>query len=407
MMRNPRRGANLGLVLLASQIFQVGIDNIPPVTLATLGLNVYLFLFPAAPLMSACVSVQEAYWHRDWRRLLLSPFHHVDDWHLYYNMLSLIWKGKKLEQRLGGPWFAYLLGVFSLLTGLVYLLLEAGLAELTGDWSYGMQCAVGFSGVLFGLKVVNNHYNPGDVTHVLGFPVANRYACWVELVAIHIIAPGTSFVGHLAGILVGLLYTMGPLKKAMTTCAGLVAAGGFSQPASHFNSSGVSGRRNYPAYDSTYPPRAPTSRNPYPPQNHSHTSAYPPNSHTYTHTDPHPQNTPSDPNTHSPSAPPYVAHPYTGGMSEEEQYQAALRASLNDRGGSAPSRPEYGFQIPPDPTSEEIRRRRLQRFAIDHFDGKEPQNSKRQSAKQTGKDVCHQCNRVVCIPMGDKSRPND
>lgn len=30
-------------------------------------------------------------------------------------------------------------------------------------------------------------------------------------------------------------------------------------------------------------------------------------------------------------------------------------------GGSAPSRP--GFRIPPDPTSEEIRRRRLQRFA--------------------------------------------
>lgn len=30
----------------------------------------------------------------------------------------------------------------------------------------------------------------------------------------------TSFVGHLAGILVGLLYTAGPLKAVMKKCAG-------------------------------------------------------------------------------------------------------------------------------------------------------------------------------------------
>lgn len=39
------------MVLLASQLFQVGLNNIPPVTLAVLGLNVYLYLFPAASLM--------------------------------------------------------------------------------------------------------------------------------------------------------------------------------------------------------------------------------------------------------------------------------------------------------------------------------------------------------------------
>lgn len=50
-MRNRSRGSHLGLLLLASQLFQVGLDNIPPVTLAVLALNVYLYLFPAAPLM--------------------------------------------------------------------------------------------------------------------------------------------------------------------------------------------------------------------------------------------------------------------------------------------------------------------------------------------------------------------
>ncbi|XP_056139597.1 rhomboid-related protein 4 [Lampris incognitus] len=245
-MRGRQRGTQLGLLLLASQVFQVGLDNIPPVTLAVLGLNIYLYVFPAALLMQACVSVQQAYWHGDWLRLVLSPVHHVDDWHLYFNMASFLWKGIRLEQRLGGAWFLYLLSVFSLLTGLVYLAIEAGLTVLTEDSSYSMQCAVGFSGVLFALKVLNNHYYPGGVTYVMGIPVANRYASWVELVLIHLTSPGTSLIGHLAGILVGLLYTAGPLKSIMKTCAGLVAPSRhFSQPdTQYYSSSGYSGSRS-------------------------------------------------------------------------------------------------------------------------------------------------------------------
>lgn len=45
-------------------------------------------------------------------------------------------------------------------------------------------------GVLFGLKVLSNHYHPGGVTYIVGFPVSNRYASWLELVLIHITSPG-------------------------------------------------------------------------------------------------------------------------------------------------------------------------------------------------------------------------
>ncbi|XP_044058087.1 rhomboid-related protein 4 isoform X1 [Siniperca chuatsi] len=320
-MRNRQRGSYLGLLLLASQLFQVGLDNIPPVTLAVLGLNVYLYLFPAAPLMQACVSVQQAYWFKDWRRLLLSPLHHADDWHLYFNMVSFLWKGIRLERRLGGAWFLYLLSVFSLLTGLVYLMLEAVLTELTQDQSYSMACAVGFSGVLFALKVLSNHYHPGDVTYVMGFPVSNRYASWAELVLIHITSPGTSFIGHLAGILVGLLYTAGPLKTIMKKCAGFVTSHGYnSRPSAYYNSSGSTG------YSGT---RGGYSRYQY--------------------------------------VPDYTTNPtasYTGGLTEEEQIEAAVRNSLNDRGQTnqrgAP--PPYGFHLSEEARAEEIRQRRLRRF---------------------------------------------
>lgn len=45
-------------------------------------------------------------------------------------------------------------------------------------------------GVLFALKVLNNHYNPGGVTYVVGIPISNSHASWVELVLIHITSPG-------------------------------------------------------------------------------------------------------------------------------------------------------------------------------------------------------------------------
>lgn len=47
-----------------------------------------------------------------------------------------------------------------------------------------------FLGVLFALKVLSNHYYPGGMTYVMGLPISNRYASWVELVLIHITSPG-------------------------------------------------------------------------------------------------------------------------------------------------------------------------------------------------------------------------
>lgn len=294
-MQPRHRGSHLGLLLLATQFIHLGLDNIPPVTLAVLGLNVYLYLFPAAPLIKACVSIEQAYQLKDWRRLLLSPFHHVDDMHLYFNMASFLWKGIRLERRFGGAFFLYLLSVFSLLTGVVYLLLEATLTALTDDYYYSMECAVGFSGVLFGLKVLCNHYYPGDVTYVMGIPVSTRYASWIELVVIHMTSPGTSFCGHLAGILVGLLYTSGPLQSIMKTCAELVNSG--FRPRTQYNYSGYSGT---------------TDR--------------------------------SD---------------YSGGLTEEEQLERAIRNSLNERERVLPTAPPpYGFQL----SEEEMRERRLRRF---------------------------------------------
>lgn len=299
-MQRRQRGVNTGLLLLFAQIYQFGLNNIPPVTLATLGLNVYLFLNPLKNLHYVCISVHEGYHRGDWQRLLLSPFHHADDWHLYFNMVSLLWKGTRLEQRLGSVLFALITAVFSQLIGVVYVLLELILAETMDDPSYRMQCAVGFSGVLFALKVLNNHYYPGGSTNVFGIQVPNKYACWAELVAIHILSPGTSFIGHLSGILVGLLYTHGPLRTILGTAVSFFTN---DRPARQ-QSYNYSGHARYPEYQF---------------QENSTPGTY---------------------------------DMYTGGLNEEEQLQQAIRESLNDP----------GRRVPRQPSLEEIRRRRLNRF---------------------------------------------
>ncbi|NXL95645.1 RHBL4 protein, partial [Alectura lathami] len=315
-MQQRQGRVSAGLLLLLYQIYQVGLQNIPSVTLAVLVLNIFFFLNPVRPLHEACISLNGAFYKKNWQSLLLSPVHHVDDWHLYYNMISMLWKGIMLEKKLGSIWFAYVIAVFSVLTGVVYVELEFLVMKILNDPSYAMSCAVGFSGVLFALKVLNNHYNPGRVSSVFGLQIPSKYACWVELVVIHLIAPRTSFAGHLAGILVGLMYTMGPLKKIMKVCAGVFLS--FADPdRPRDDYSGYSGYYRYPDYQS----RTPRSY-----------------------------------------------YDYTGGLTEEEQLERAVLNSLSERdfdGATAyhHERRPYGFWFPPEQHSEEeMRRQRLRRF---------------------------------------------
>ena len=140
------------------------------------------------------------------RRVLASQVMHVDATHLIYNMTSLLWKGAELEARLGLPALVRLVA-FSLLTGPMFsLAVSMGLARL--GWTRSLRATtVGFSGVLFSLKVVaNDDASRRTVLPFVGVVVPSRWATWVELVLIQLLVPGTSFVGHLGGILSGLAY---------------------------------------------------------------------------------------------------------------------------------------------------------------------------------------------------------
>ena len=40
-----------------------------------------------------CLSVDKIWYYKDYKRLIFGAFEHGDDFHLYYNMLSFMWKG--------------------------------------------------------------------------------------------------------------------------------------------------------------------------------------------------------------------------------------------------------------------------------------------------------------------------
>jgi len=222
-----RQGLSVGVLLLAYQILTLGYENIPPVTLITILAQTAIFLgfiphLDFYHIADVCVLPNRIWRLKEWSRMIFASVVHADDMHLYYNMISFLWKGRRLERRFGTLYFAYLLVIFSVLTNVVLVALSLFLDDV---WSLGLsqQCAVGFSGVIFALKVLCNHYFPHEDSVIFGWmPVSSQYACWFELVLIQLLVPNASFVGHFAGILVGLAYVHGPLKWLMDALFAIV-----------------------------------------------------------------------------------------------------------------------------------------------------------------------------------------
>lgn len=222
--RRQRRGG-LGLLLLLERVLSVG--DVGPVTLLTIAGQSLLYMGIINPPWrnyEVCLSAESILRHKSYSRLLLSAIEHTDDIHLYHNMVSFLFKGRTLERLFGSVKFFILLVVLTLAEGLTYVGLAYAASQYFESYSYMRECAVGFSGVIFALKVLTTHYERNHYSQVLFFTVPSKYAVWAELIVIHILVPHASFIGHLAGILVGIMYVYGPLSEVVnaihTTVAG-------------------------------------------------------------------------------------------------------------------------------------------------------------------------------------------
>lgn len=112
-----------------------------------------------------------------------------------------------MEGKHGSTYFLWLLMVLTALSGAFYVAIYYSLAQLLEDDSYMYQKAVGFSGVIFALKVL--------VTSESSSMAA--FGLWTEVLVIQIMVPNASFVGHVAGVLAGFAYICGAKALRLVT----------------------------------------------------------------------------------------------------------------------------------------------------------------------------------------------
>ncbi|XP_039141055.1 rhomboid-like protein 14, mitochondrial [Dioscorea cayenensis subsp. rotundata] len=184
----------------------------PPVTAGLLLANTLVYLRPGA-LHHTLPTIDRVFFnphlilkYGDAKRFFLSPFYHIDDSHLVCNMMSLLWKGIQLETSMGSIEFASMVtALVGISQGITLLLAKALLIFFGYEDAYYNHYSVGFSGVLFAMKMVLNS-QADSPTNVHGLIIPARYAAWAELILIQMFVPRASFLGHLGGILAGLLY---------------------------------------------------------------------------------------------------------------------------------------------------------------------------------------------------------
>lgn len=142
---------------------------------------------------------------------MTSLLYHTQEWHLYYNMSSLLWKGSSLERAIGTKRQIAITLLLGFLTQFLYISCAYFRQQILGDATAMFTALSGFSGVLFGYKVLLTQGAPPEhMSALMGIlPLQTRYLVWGELVLIHVMFPSSSFIAHLCGIAAALTISMG------------------------------------------------------------------------------------------------------------------------------------------------------------------------------------------------------
>jgi membrane associated rhomboid family serine protease len=158
-------------------------------------------------------------------RWITSPFLHLSFGHIFMNMLTMACLGGKVERGMGSLAFLGLNAALVLTT----CLLETGLSWvifkiLPSEFYplYYLTYTVGYSGVLFGLIVVDCANSPAVDRVLCCCPVPAWLYPWVLFFAIQFaMGPLVSWIGHLSGIGCGYLYAKGLLNWCTLPMASL------------------------------------------------------------------------------------------------------------------------------------------------------------------------------------------
>ncbi|KAJ8602485.1 hypothetical protein CTAYLR_001219 [Chrysophaeum taylorii] len=186
--------------------------SVPPLaTCVAIGINVAVAVVQFSvvdtrTLREYTLSPDAVIYRGEYYRIVTSAFLHSGALHLGVNMASMATIGQSLEERFGTARLAAWLVVATFLSGTVH----CAIALL--DRRYMVQHSLGFSGVLFAL-IVGESWRSTASRSLFGMVVVPaRFYPLAALVAIQVVLPNVSFLGHLGGLLAGALEYYGLLS---------------------------------------------------------------------------------------------------------------------------------------------------------------------------------------------------
>jgi membrane associated rhomboid family serine protease len=130
----------------------------PPVTLGVIFLCCFLFgfvqVFLNVPLQSLTLSPLLIWYDGQVQRIVTGALFHVNFLHLAMNMMSTVAIGSRLEQQIGSFRLLSTILLSILITGSFYMIIVLILVFVFRLYSWMLHDAIGFSGVLFHLSVL-------------------------------------------------------------------------------------------------------------------------------------------------------------------------------------------------------------------------------------------------------------
>lgn len=191
----------------------------PPVTLAVIAICLSLFLLQNAldmnlSLITMCPSLVID--SHQYYRILTYAFFHSNLMHIGMNMITNYQLSAGVEKRLGTLRLGLSILWSILLSSFLYIGISWLLSQLFDYKHLWYQHAVGFSGVVFHVLVLDAHSSP-NLT-IFGIVTVPGYVYpWALLVLVQLILPNVSFLGHLCGILTGTFQVYGYLDYLLVS----------------------------------------------------------------------------------------------------------------------------------------------------------------------------------------------
>ncbi|PKI42924.1 hypothetical protein CRG98_036722 [Punica granatum] len=139
-------------------------------------------------------------------RIYTSVIFHGSLLHVMFNMLALVPLGSELERLMGSVRLLYIMILLAISNAFLHLLIAFLVAHNPFHPSQYLmnECAIGFSGILFSLIVIETSLSGAQSRSIFGlFNVPAKWYPWILLVIFQVLMSNVSLLGHLCGILSG------------------------------------------------------------------------------------------------------------------------------------------------------------------------------------------------------------